>query len=258
MEPRDLSAAVSMRRSEEASLAGSVALVTGASSGVGRAIAVSLAHYGAFVCAAGRNRKRLGETIAQTEPGTLAIPFQADLTLDASINQVDELLRKEFARLDILVHSSGSIQHSPMASAHLEDLDRQYTADVRAPYALTKALLPMLKASRGQIIFINSSLGLTAQRPEVGQFAATQHAMKAIADSLRQEVNADGIRVMSLFLGRTATPRQERLYREEGRVYQPELLMQPEDVAEVVVCALALPRTAEITDVSMRPLTKSY
>jgi NADP-dependent 3-hydroxy acid dehydrogenase YdfG len=145
-----------------------------------------------------------------------------------------------------------------MSDARIENLDEQYAADIRAPYLLTKALLPMLKASKGQVVFINSSLGVNAKRPEVGQFAATQHALKAIAESLREEVNRDGIRVLSLYLGRTATPRQERLYQQEGRVYQPELLMQPEDVAAMVISALALPRTAEVTDISMRPLVKSY
>ena len=90
----------------------------------------------------------------------------------------------------------------------------------------------------------------------MGQFSATQHALKAIADSLRQEVNADGIRVLSVFPGRTATPRQASLHEIEGKRYQPELLMQPEDVATVVVNALGLPRTAEVTDVSIRPMIK--
>jgi len=180
------------------------------------------------------------------------------LTLDASIERVEELVRKEFGKLDILIHSAGIIQHSLMANTSMDDLDRQYTANVRAPYALTRTLLPLLRTSRGQIVFIHSSLALTAQRPEVGKFAATQHAMKAVADSLRHEVNASGMRILSIFLGRTATPRQERLYREEGQTYRPELLMQPKDVAEMVICALTLPRTAEVTDVSMRPLIKSY
>ena len=82
--------------------------------------------------------------------------------------------------------------------------------------------------------------------------------MKAIADSLREEVNADGIRVLSVFPGRTATPRMERLFREEGRAYRPELLLQPRDVAAIVIHALKMPRTAEVTEISIRPCAKSY
>jgi NADP-dependent 3-hydroxy acid dehydrogenase YdfG len=107
------------------------------------------------------------------------------------------------------------------------------------------------------VVFINSSSGLRA-RARTGQFAATQHAMKAIADSLREEVNADGIRVLCVFPGRTATPRTEQLFREERKAYKPELLMQPEDVAAMVVHSLKMPRTCEVTEISIRPLFKSY
>jgi NADP-dependent 3-hydroxy acid dehydrogenase YdfG len=121
---------------------------------------------------------------------------------------------------------------------------------------LTQRLLPLLATSCGQVVFINSSAGLMAKRPAVGQYAATKHALKAIADSLREEVNPKGIRVLTVYLGRTATPMQEALYRQEGKIYHPEVLMQPEDVASVVVHSLMLPRTAEVTDISIRPMSK--
>ena len=121
----------------------------------------------------------------------------------------------------------------------------------------TQRLLPLLKKPRGQVVFINSSAGLTA-RANTGQFSATQHAFKALADALRDEVNADGVRVLSVFPGRTATPRIESLHDKEGRPYQPGLLLQPEDVASVVTNALALPWTAEVTNISIRPMQKSY
>jgi NADP-dependent 3-hydroxy acid dehydrogenase YdfG len=85
-----------------------------------------------------------------------------------------------------------------------------------------------------------------------------QHAFRSIADSLRDEVNALGIRVLSVYLGRTATPRIAKLFETEGRAYQPDLLMQPEDMAERVTHSLCLPRTAEVTDISIRPMQKSY
>ncbi len=247
-----------IRRSAAPLLADLVAVVTGASSGIGRAIAVALAEHGAAVCVAGRNAARLGETVEQAQLHSRALPFQADLAVDEGVARLHQVLAQEFGAVDILVHSAGVIQHNLMSDARIEDLDEQYAADIRAPYLLTKSLLPMLKASHGQVVFINSSLAVNAKRPEVGQFAATQHAIKAIADSLREEVNREGIRVLSLYLGRTATPRQQRLYEQEEKVYQPELLMQPEDVAAMVISALTLPRTAEVTDISMRPLLKSY
>jgi NADP-dependent 3-hydroxy acid dehydrogenase YdfG len=122
---------------------------------------------------------------------------------------------------------------------------------------LTQRLLPLLKKPRGQIVFINSSVGLTA-RPNVGYYSATQHAFKALTDSLRGEVNADGIRVLSVYPGRTATPRIQALHAEEGRPYEPEHLLQPDDIASVVLNAIALPWTAEVTDISLRSMRKSY
>jgi NAD(P)-dependent dehydrogenase (short-subunit alcohol dehydrogenase family) len=135
------------------------------------------------------------------------------------------------------------------------DFDGQYRTNVRAPYVLTQALLPMLRSRQGQIVFINSSVGLNA-RAGVGQYAATKHALKALADSLREEVNAASVRVLSVFLGRTASPMQAGIHAAEGKAYHPERLLQPQDVAAVVLNALSLPRTAEVTDISIRPFMK--
>jgi NAD(P)-dependent dehydrogenase (short-subunit alcohol dehydrogenase family) len=134
-------------------------------------------------------------------------------------------------------------------------LDWQYRTNVHAPYLLTQALLPLLRRQQGQVVFINSSVGLIA-RGQVGPYAATKHALKAIADSFREEVNAEGLRVLSVYLGRTASPMQAKIHAMEGKAYHPEYLLQPSDVAAVVLNALCLPRTAEVTDISIRPMRK--
>jgi len=165
--------------------------------------------------------------------------------LDVYKRQVEDALQplmqhleRGAGRLDVLIHCAGVIQQDPMERARLTDFDFQYATNVRAPYALTQRLLPLLMAARGQIVFINSSVGLTAKRPDIGQYAATKHALKAIADSLREEVNPKGLRVLTVYLGRTATPMQETISRQEGRAYHPETLLQPEDVASVVLNCL--------------------
>jgi NADP-dependent 3-hydroxy acid dehydrogenase YdfG len=255
---RTPSSSATRRASGVLPLADHVALVTGASGGIGRAVALELARAGTRVCLVGRDRERLAEVEALAggiAPRVLA--FQKDLTFDADVESVASHLREEFGQLDILVHSAGEIASGPLETAAIEDFDRQYRTNVRAPYLLTQRLLPLLKVMPGQVVFVNSSAGLSA-RPGVGQFSATQHAVRAMTDALRAEVNPDKIRVLSVFPGRTATPRQARLHERSGRVYQPELLMQAEDVATMVTCALRLPRTAEVTDISMRPLLKSY
>jgi NADP-dependent 3-hydroxy acid dehydrogenase YdfG len=114
----------------------------------------------------------------------------------------------------------------------------------------------MLKARQGQIVFINSSSGITAKAMSA-QYDSTKHALKAIADSLRAEVNVHGVRVLSVYLGRTASEMQERICQIERKPYRPELLLQPRDIASVILNALCLPRSAEVTDIWVRPMVKT-
>ena len=238
-------------------LVGQMALVTGSSQGIGKAIALELAAAGAELCLVGREPGKLEAVADEARASTRrVVVFRGDLTVDGDLQELCSCIMHDVGRLDILVHSAGHYAMGPTERASPEEFDALYRANVRAPYALTQALLPLLREARGQVVFINSSVGLQA-RATVGQFAATQHALKAIADSLRQEVNADGVRVLSVYPGRTATPRQAMIFQMEGRRYEPQLLMQPEDVATMVAHALCLPRTAEVTDISMRPMKKA-
>jgi NADP-dependent 3-hydroxy acid dehydrogenase YdfG len=241
-----------------ADLADQIAVVTGASRGIGKAIALALAVQRATVCLIGRRLETL-QTVAESVKGTASqvACYRADLTRDEDITELTAGLERDFGTLDLLIHSAGVYSLGRIEAAPVKDFDRQYRTNVRAPYMVTQALLPMLRCRSGQIVFINSSVGKRAPA-NVGQYAATKHALKAIADSLRNEVNADGVRVLSVFLGRTATPMQAAIHEMEGKTYRPELLLQPEDVAAVVLSALALPRSAEVTEISMRPLIKSY
>ena len=244
--------------SKSSPLAGLLAVVTGASSGIGRAIALALARVGARLCLVGRDPVSLEDTVAAAKRFSQVTSFRIELTVEENLKPLLRSLEGNADRLDILIHSAGVIYQDPMACARIEDFDLQYATNVRAPYVITQRLLPMLTAARGQIVFLNSSVGLTARRPEIGQYSATKHALKAIADSVREEVNPKGIRVLTVYLGRTATPMQKSLYERERKDYHPESLMQPEDIATMIISALSLPRTAEVTDISMRPMQKSY
>ncbi len=236
--------------SDATRLAGRTALVTGAGGGIGRAIAEGLDSRGARVALVGRRREPLEEV--EAEQAEIVV---ADLTSDdAARGAVDECLRR-LGGLDVLVHSNGIHRAGAIEESTVADLDALYEANVRAPFLLTQLLLPALRASSGQIVFVNSSTGLEP-RPGVGLFSASQHALRAIADVLRDEVNADGIRVLNVYPGRTATARQERIFRDEGREYTPERLLQPADIASVVIEALAAPQTAEVTEIRIRPLLK--
>ena len=234
-----------------------VAVITGASSGIGRAIALALADKGAQVCIVGRNQETL-RAVARCAGKSFENfhMFKSDLDKDDDIKNLVTNLQNEFSGIDILIHSAGIISFGRTDHASIEDFDRQYRINVRAPYLLIQAFLPALRKRSGQIVFINSSAGLTA-KAGLGQYAATKYALKAVADSLREEVNEEGIRIVSIYPGRTASPMQAAIHAMENKVYQPGHLMQPEDVASFVIHALNLPRTAEVTDVSIRPMRKT-
>jgi NADP-dependent 3-hydroxy acid dehydrogenase YdfG len=235
-----------------------VAVVTGASSGIGRAIAMGLAAQGASLCLVGRKLETLQSVAGAPEGETSRHRcYPADLALDRDVDELIAAIRRDVQTVDILVHSAGVIWLGPLETATAEQLDGQYKTNVRAPYLLTQGLLPALKAAQGQIVFVNSSAGLSA-KANAGQYAASKHGLKAIADSVREEVNPAGVRVLSLFLGRTASPMQASVHAMEGKAYHPELLMQPEDVAAVALHVLTLPRSVEVTDISMRSRLKSY
>ena len=238
-----------------------VAVVTGASSGIGRAIAHALADRGAQLRLVARRRALLEELATDLRgigARCRACQHRLAMTRDEEVRILADEIKREFDGVDVLVLCGGAIFHGTTELAAIEEFDLQYRSNLRGHYALIQLLLPLLRKKQGQIVFINSSAGIRMPSAGAGQFAATQHGLRAIADSLRDEVNDDGIRVLSVYPGRTATPRMESLYEERGLPYRPELLMQPQDVAAMVIAALSLPRTAEVTDISMRPMQKSY
>jgi NAD(P)-dependent dehydrogenase (short-subunit alcohol dehydrogenase family) len=232
-------------------LSDAVAVVAGASGDIGRAISLDLLSAGAEVFMLGRSIARL---VQPPPPESLRAKchfIAADLTDNDALGRVSaEIVARR--RLDVLVLGSGTYVRSYEPAVFAS----QIAANVLGPYALLQQLLPMLLEAQGQVVLVNSSQALRATAG-LGQYAATKHAMKAVADSLRDEVNAKGVRVMSLFLGRTASERQRAIFAAEGRPYPPERLIQPADVASLILSLLQLPRTCEVTDVVMRPMQKT-
>ena len=197
------------------------AVITGASSVIGGAIATAIASTGAAVCLVGRNAERL-EAIAGKICATArsVLIIKSDLTEESAVEDLTHRLGQGFKPLDVLVHCAGAFTTGKIETTPVNQLDALYRANVRLPFVLTQALLPLLKLGPGQIVFINSSQGLSA-RATTGPYAATQHALKALADSLRQEVNADGVRVLSVYPGRTATARMSLFMRLKAENISP-------------------------------------
>ena len=244
-----------MEASARPNFEGRRALVTGAGRGIGRAIARELAHCGAAVLCVARTQSELDETIAGL--GDRATAVSCDISDPVAVDSLVDTVARHPGGLDILVHCAGIFVDGSMEQMPLSELDWLYTVNVRSPLALTQATLPMLIRARGQIVFMSSSIVRAANLSGRGGYAAMQAAFKALADATRDELNDRDVRVLTVMPGTTATPRQERIFAQAGRAYRPERLLQPEDVAQMVCAALSLPRTAEVTDIHVRPMRKS-
>lgn len=222
------------------------ALVTGASSGIGQAIAQALAQEGAHIHAVAR---------AWPSPPAGWHVHRADLAQEADVQQLAQTLNDSGTAIDLLIHSAGVYELGAVADFPIQKLDHLYQVNVRAPFLLTQLLLPSVIQTKGQIVFINSSSGIVSKSGIAG-YSATKFAIKSIADALRAEVNEQGVRVMSVYPGKTASPMQEQAHMAANLSYQPDQLLQAADVAQMVLAALALPETAEMTDVHIRPMKK--
>jgi len=230
-----------------------IALVTGASGAIGGAIALALAREGARLVVVGRDRDRLadlGEACRKLSPEV--DPHVTDLTDEARLRRLAGRVQATFGGVDVLVHGAGAFAAGALAEAPVEDLDRQWATNVRAPYLLTQLLLPGLRSRRGDVVFINSSAGRRS-RAMVGAYAASKFALRALADALREEEGPAGVRVLTVYPGRTASAMQARVRAFEGQAYDPADFMPPEDVAEAVLGALRLPSTATLTELTLLP-----
>lgn len=239
------------------SLKNKTAVVTGASSGIGKSIAHALAENGVDLCLLGRDASKLekvGSRLKEIHPDVQTVI--CDFTSAENIHSAAKIINSGFREIDILVHSAGHIILKRFEEITEAEFDLQFSVNTRAPFLLTKLLLPAIKKRKGQIVFLNSSIAQQKSRADLSIYAGSKYALRAIADSLREEVNASEVRVLSVYPGRTATAMQEDIFRSENREYPKNQLLQPEDIAQSVIDALVLPRTAEITDISIRPFYK--
>lgn len=179
-------------------LEGSVCLVTGATSGIGRAAALELARRGARLAVSGRDERRLEETAAET--GGRALP--ADLTVpDAAAR-----LAADAGEVDVLVHAAGTGAYGPVSELADGRIEQLVALNVTATVALTAALLPgMLARGRGHVVLIGSVLGRLGRRRE-SLYAASKAATSVFADSLRDELRGTGVGVTLVTPGVVDTP----------------------------------------------------
>lgn len=219
-------------------------LVTGAGSGIGALVAAALLERGDEVHVVARSEQRATELAAQL-PG--ARTLVADLARPAS---VEALVLPE--RLDSLVHAAGVVQLGTVAELSVQDWTEQVQVNLVAPAALTRVALPALRAAAGTVVLVNSGAGLFAH-PQWSAYAASKHGLRALADALRAEEAAHGVRVTSIYPGRTATPMQEQVHAQEGKEYDAADWIRPETVVDAVLHVLDLPVDATVPDLTIKP-----
>jgi NAD(P)-dependent dehydrogenase (short-subunit alcohol dehydrogenase family) len=199
-----------MSRFPSFSLEGQVAIVTGASSGIGFSIAEAMSEAGAKVVLVGRDEERLRRCAERCrEHRVLAVDLIED---DAPARIVAETL-SAFGAVDSIVHSAGIFWPKPLAEAPLEDFDMQWRVNVRAPYALTQAVLPHLQRD-SSVTFVSSIAGQVAF-PNSAAYCATKGAIEQLTKALAVELSPMGVRVNAIAPGNIRTPMNEELLRSK-------------------------------------------
>ncbi|POY02427.1 short chain dehydrogenase [Mycobacterium kansasii] len=217
------------------------ALITGASRGIGSAIATALAPTHTLLLA-GRPSERLDAIAERLGATTFPIELADDSTIEASCEVVDEL--------DVLVHNAGLSIPGHVADSHVDEWRATFAVNVFGAVALTLALLPALRQTRGQVIFINSGAGRNVS-PGMASYSASKFALRAFADSLRAD--EPDLRVTTIFPGRTDTDMQRELVEFEGGNYDPTRFLRAETVAAVVANVVATPPDGHVHEVVVRP-----
>ncbi|MEU3301942.1 MULTISPECIES: SDR family oxidoreductase [unclassified Streptomyces] len=223
-------------------------LITGAGSGIGAVVARRLHERGDDLVLLARDAGRAKE-LAQAHPGARTLVGDLGTPDRLSWAFSHQALPE---RLDSLLHIAGIVDLGRIGDLTPKTWQAQLNVNLVSPAELTRLLLPQLRVSQGTVIFVNSGAGLNAHA-EWGAYAASKHGLKALADSLRQEERANGVRVTSVYPGRTASPMQAKVHQQEGKEYDASKWIDPESVATTILMALDLPRDAEVNDLTVRP-----
>ncbi|AXG80459.1 SDR family oxidoreductase [Streptomyces paludis] len=223
-------------------------LITGAGSGIGAAVARRLHERGDDLLLLARDAGRAKE-LAAGLPGARTLVGDLDNPGRLSWALAQQSLPD---RLDSLLHIAGVVDLGQVGELTPKSWHHQLNVNLVSPAELTRLLLPQLRVSRGQVIFVNSGAGL-ATHAGWSAYAASKHGLKALADGLRQEERPHGVRVTSVYPGRTASPMQVKVHQQEGKEYDPTRWIDPESVATALLTALDLPRDAQIDDITVRP-----
>jgi NADP-dependent 3-hydroxy acid dehydrogenase YdfG len=223
-----------------------VAVVTGASSGIGAATARVLAREGCAVALAARREDRLREIADDIDGQTLVVP--TDVTDETEVEALVEATRDEFGGIDVLVNNAGVLRADPVADADRDDLHDQIAVNLLGVMNTTHAALPSLLDSGGDVVTVSS---MNAQYPAGGAsaYSASKFGVNGFCRSLRKEMADEDVRVTIVMPGPVQSEMND--WAEwDGRP------LQPEDVAESIVFAVSRPDHVEIPDVTVNSSDK--
>ncbi|KAA1249001.1 SDR family oxidoreductase [Mycobacterium simiae] len=217
------------------------ALITGASRGIGSAIATALAPTHTLLLA-GRPSERLDAVAQRLGATTFPLDLADTNTIEASCEVVDQL--------DVLVHNAGLSIPGHVGEADVDAWRATFDVNVFGAVSLTLALLSALRRARGQVVFINSGAGRNVSAG-MASYSASKFALRAFADSLRAD--EPRLRVTTIFPGRTDTEMQRELVEFEGGNYDPQRFLRADTVAAVVAHVVATPPDGHVHEVVIRP-----
>lgn len=257
---RSVQDALEILRVDGTPLAGRSAVVTGASSGIGRATAEALAGAGARVGLAARRVELLDEVAARiTAAGGEALALPADVTDYSQTEAMIGRAEREFDGVDILINNAGVMLYAPVAEADPTDWDRMVQVNLMGALYATRAALPgMLSQGSGHIVNVSSSSG-RAYQEAFSVYAATKHALGAFTNVLLREVNDQNVRVTLFEPGATASELASHgdqellasLFKDMGGdSFEP---LQAEDIAQGILWTLAAPERANVSEVLYKP-----
>jgi len=236
-----------------------IALVTGASSGIGEATALALAEQGAKVAIAARRKDRLDQLAAKLSGlGAEPLVLAADLASEAEAQRIVEETQAHYGRLDILVNNAGVMYLEPVAEADLGRWRHMLELNVLSMIASTQAVLAGMRARReGHIVNISSVAGRVAN-PNAAAYAATKFGVVGFSESLRREVYKDNIRVSVIEPGMVDTELRDHVGHEASRravnARAGEMRqLQAEDIADTIVFCVTRPDYVCINEVLLRP-----
>lgn len=240
-------------------LTGRVALVTGASSGIGEATAVALAKAGAKVALAARRGERLDALAGRIRAsGGEALVVVADLAKEEQAQRAVRETEAHFGQLDILINNAGVMYLEPVATADLARWRHMFELNVLGLIAATQAVLPGMTSRRdGHIVNVSSTAGRIANANAAG-YSGTKFGVVGFSESLRKEVCKDGIRVTVIEPGVVATELRDHIADAQTQQAinawaESMRQLQPEDVANAIVFCVSQPAHVNINEVLMRP-----